>query len=180
MEQYKYARFAVYTGGMSATNRPELNLELTPNNCDVDLYVKYCETDDLDECSDATKLDHDKSSKNSEGTETIVIQTVNTAVKWVVLGIYGFDAGEFTVAAWTTSPLVLLEGQAVMGQVDKHKYRYFKFHVETTADITITLTENGNSVTIPMYNSFDFDDDGKIIYLQYYGDFTSAFLSLEK
>ena len=73
VEQYKYARFAVYTGGMSATNRPELNLELTPNNCDVDLYVKYCETDDLDECSDATKLDHDKSSKNSEGTETIVL-----------------------------------------------------------------------------------------------------------
>lgn len=47
-------------------------------------------------------------------------------------------------------------------------------------DITITLTENGNSVTMPMYNSFDFDDEGKIIYLQYYGDFTSAFLSLEE
>ena len=47
-------------------------------------------------------------------------------------------------------------------------------------DITITLTENGNSVTMPMYNSFDFDDEGKIIYLQYYGDFTYAFLSLEE
>ena len=47
-------------------------------------------------------------------------------------------------------------------------------------DITITLTENGNSVTMPMYNSFDFDNEGKILYLQYYGDFTSAFLSLEE
>ena len=47
-------------------------------------------------------------------------------------------------------------------------------------DITITLSENGNSVTIPMYNSFDFDDEGKILYLQYYGDFTAAFLSLEE
>ena len=47
-------------------------------------------------------------------------------------------------------------------------------------DITITLTENGNSITIPMYNSFDFDDDGKILFLQYYGDFTAAFLSLEE
>ena len=46
-------------------------------------------------------------------------------------------------------------------------------------DITITSSENGKSVTIPMYNSFDFDDDGKICYLQYYGDFTAAFLSLE-
>ena len=47
-------------------------------------------------------------------------------------------------------------------------------------DITITLSENGNSVTIPMYNSFDFDDEGKILFLQYYGDFTAAFLSLEE
>ena len=46
-------------------------------------------------------------------------------------------------------------------------------------DITITLSENGKSVTIPMYNSFDFDDEGKILFLQYYGDFTAAFLSLE-
>jgi len=42
------------------------------------------------------------------------------------------------------------------------------------------MSENGNSVTIPMYNSFDFDDEGKILYLQYYGDFTAAFLSLEE
>ena len=47
-------------------------------------------------------------------------------------------------------------------------------------DITITLTENGSSVTIPMYNSFDFEDEGKILFLQYYGDFTAAFLSLEE
>ena len=47
-------------------------------------------------------------------------------------------------------------------------------------DITITSTENGKSVTIPMYNSFDFDDEGKILFLQYYGDFTAAFLSLEE
>ena len=47
-------------------------------------------------------------------------------------------------------------------------------------DITITLTENGKSITIPMYNSFDFDVEGKIIFLQYYGDFTSAFLSLNE
>ena len=47
-------------------------------------------------------------------------------------------------------------------------------------DITITLSENGQSVTIPMYNSFDFNDEGKILYLQYYGDFTAAFRSLEE
>ena len=47
-------------------------------------------------------------------------------------------------------------------------------------DITITLSETGKSVTIPMYNSFDFDNEGKILYLQYYGDFTAAFLYLEE
>ena len=47
-------------------------------------------------------------------------------------------------------------------------------------DCTITLTETGKSVTIPMYNSFDFDNEGKILFLQYYGDFTAAFLSLEE
>ena len=51
--------------------------------------------------------------------------------------------------------------------------------VRSYFDVTITLTENGNSITIPMYNSFDFDDEGKILFLQYYGDFTAAFLSLE-
>ena len=47
-------------------------------------------------------------------------------------------------------------------------------------NLTITLTENENSITIPMYESFDFDDEGKILFLQYYGDLTSAILSLEE
>lgn len=46
-------------------------------------------------------------------------------------------------------------------------------------DLTIILTENGKSVTIPMYESYDFDKEGKIIFLQYYGDLTSSILSLE-
>jgi|SaaInlV_100m_DNA_4_1039707.scaffolds.fasta_scaffold38190_1 hypothetical protein len=47
-------------------------------------------------------------------------------------------------------------------------------------NLTITLTENENSITIPMYESFDFDDEGKVLFLQYYGDLTSAILSLEE
>jgi len=46
-------------------------------------------------------------------------------------------------------------------------------------DITITLTENGNSVTIPMYNSFDFDDEGKAIFVQWYCDWTASISSLD-
>ena len=47
-------------------------------------------------------------------------------------------------------------------------------------NLTITLTENKNSITIPMYESYDFDDEGKILFMQYYGDLTSSILSLEK
>lgn len=34
------------------------------------------------------------------------------------------------------------------------------------------------SVTIPLYSSFDFDEEGKILFQQNYGDFTGAFNSL--
>ena len=75
---------------------------------------------------------------------------------------------DFSMSPLNPLPGVNLESKKLDGSV----IMYF--------DITITLTENGKSVTIPMYNSFDFDDEGKIIYLQYYGDFTAAFLSLEE
>ena len=46
-------------------------------------------------------------------------------------------------------------------------------------NLTVTLSATQKSVSIPMYESFDFDEKGKIIYLQYYGDFTAALQSLE-
>ena len=144
VEQHKYSRFAIYTGGMGSASRPSLNIELTPTNCDVDLYVKYCTDPDLSNCEDATKRVYNQRSVQNEGTETIIVDKETDPdwanAKWVVVGVYGFTAGQFTIAAWTTSPLVLIEGQAVMGNVAKHDYRYFKFHVETPADVTITLT----------------------------------------
>ena len=47
-------------------------------------------------------------------------------------------------------------------------------------DLTVIRTETQKSVTIPMYEKYDFNEDGKIIYLQYYGDLTAAFQSLEE
>ena len=52
--------------------------------------------------------------------------------------------------------------------------------VRTYLNLTITLTENEKSITIPMYESYDFDEDGKIVFYQFYGDLTSAILSLEE
>lgn len=71
-----------------------------------------------------------------------------------------------------SEPLNLLPGvNPETKQMDGSVRMYF--------DLTIILTETNQSITIPMYESYDFDTDGKIIFLQYYGDLTSALLSLE-
>ena len=46
--------------------------------------------------------------------------------------------------------------------------------------VTRSATDSTNeaSVMIPIYSSFDFDPDGKILFQQNYGDFTAAFNSL--
>jgi len=46
--------------------------------------------------------------------------------------------------------------------------------------VTRSATDSSDeaSVMIPIYSSFDFDADGKILFQQNYGDFTAAFNSL--
>lgn len=46
-------------------------------------------------------------------------------------------------------------------------------------DFSLKNTENGKTVTLPIYQSYDFDNDGKFIYLQYFGDFNAAISSIE-
>ena len=43
----------------------------------------------------------------------------------------------------------------------------------------VTNSSNGKSVVIPIYESFDFDDDGKAIYVQWYCDWTASISSLD-
>ena len=46
-------------------------------------------------------------------------------------------------------------------------------------DMQVTNSSNGKSVVIPIYESFDFDDEGKAIYVQWYCDWTASISSLE-
>ncbi len=46
-------------------------------------------------------------------------------------------------------------------------------------DMQVTNSENGKSVVIPIYESFDFDDEGKAIFVQWYCDWTASISSLE-
>ena len=46
-------------------------------------------------------------------------------------------------------------------------------------DMQVTNSSNGKSVVIPIYESFDFDEKGKAIYVQWYCDWTASISSLE-
>ena len=44
--------------------------------------------------------------------------------------------------------------------------------------INIIQLENGKSITLPLYMSFDFDNDGKINFYQFFGDISSCLVAL--
>ena len=46
-------------------------------------------------------------------------------------------------------------------------------------DMRVTNSSNGKSVVIPIYESFDFNDKGKAIYVQWYADWTSSMSSID-
>ena len=46
-------------------------------------------------------------------------------------------------------------------------------------DMQVTNSSNGKSVVIPIYESFDFDDQGKAIYVQWYCDLATSMASLD-
>ncbi len=46
-------------------------------------------------------------------------------------------------------------------------------------DWTVNNTENGKSITLPLYMSFDFDNDGKINFYQFFGDISAGISSID-
>ena len=46
-------------------------------------------------------------------------------------------------------------------------------------DWTVNNTENGKSITLPLYMSFDFDNDGRINFYQFFGDISAAISSID-
>jgi hypothetical protein len=71
-----------------------------------------------------------------------------------------------------SEPLNLLPGvNAETKEIDGSVRLYFT--------LTVTKTANQKSISIPMYESFDFDENGKIVYFQFYGDTSHALLSLD-
>ena len=74
-----------------------------------------------------------------------------------------------------TNPPVLLPGvNADTKEVDGSVRHYSEWEVTLPA----TDSTEAKSGTIKLYESFDFNEEGKIIYQQVYGDFTGLFMHL--
>ena len=74
-----------------------------------------------------------------------------------------------------TTPLNLLPGVNPQTNEPDGSVRYYgKWNITRTA----TDSTEAKSVLIPLYVSFDFDEEGKILFQQNYGDLTAAFESL--
>tara|TARA_B100001175_G_scaffold222223_1_gene189205 strand:- start:8311 stop:8763 length:453 start_codon:yes stop_codon:yes gene_type:complete len=70
------------------------------------------------------------------------------------------------------APFNFLQGvNAETGEADGSVRFYY--------DMQVTNSSNGKSVVIPIYESFDFDDEGKAIFVQWYCDWTASISSLE-
>ena len=152
-------------------NEGDISTNLNTDNTISDIFKKNCET-----------VISYETAFCQENIEYEKFYSDKAIVKGTILGekdsMYVADRKVAHQELWqkydfSMTPLNPLPGvNSETKKIDGSVRNYF--------DITITLTENGKSITIPMYNSFDFDDDGKILFLQYYGDFTAAFLSLEE
>ena len=101
---------------------------------------------------------------NSMGDSTRLEEFKTNRINWLQI----FDAE-------LTTPLRLLPGVNPETNEPDGSVRYYgKWNITKTA----TDSTEAKSVLIPLYVSFDFDEEGKILFQQNYGDMTAAFESL--
>ncbi|MCH9810800.1 MAG: hypothetical protein K0U22_06275 [Bacteroidetes bacterium] len=101
---------------------------------------------------------------NSTGDSTRLEEFKTNRLNWLEI----FDAE-------LTTPLNLLPGVNPQTNEPDGSVRYYgKWNITRTA----TDSTEAKSVLIPLYVSFDFDEEGKILFQQNYGDLTAAFESL--
>jgi hypothetical protein len=76
-----------------------------------------------------------------------------------------------------TDPLVLLPGVSVDSKEPDGSVRYY-----ANWEVTLPATDSteAKSAILKLYESFDFDEDGKIVFQQYYGDFGGLRKALHK
>lgn len=76
---------------------------------------------------------------------------------------------------FVTEPIVLLPGVNAETRLLDGSVRYYG---DWKVTLTATDSTKSKSGVMRMYESFDFDSEGKIIYQQGYGDFTGLYMHL--
>ena len=140
---------------ISACNT-EVAVEVT-NDKESEIFEKNCETVRLYEsafCQES--IDYEKFYSDNaiiKGTTLGAKDSMNVADRKAAHQEM-WQKYDFSIS----QPLNLLPGvNPETKKMDGSVRMYF--------NLTITLTENENSITIPMYESYDFDDEGKILFM---------------
>jgi hypothetical protein len=157
---------------VAACTDPEENVDTVEKDPILEIFQKNCETVKAYEAAFcAEKIDYDKFYADSAMVKGTTMGAKNS--------MYVKDRKEAHKAMWEeydfkmSDPLNLLPGANLKTkEIDGSVSMYF--------ELTVIRTETQKSVTISMYEKYDFNEDGKIVYLQYYGDLTAAFQSLEE
>lgn len=164
---------SLFIGNLMTENESNIiSANLNTDNAISDIFKKNCET----------VKEYDKAFCN-EDIDYEKFYATNAIVKGTTLGAKdSINVEDRKVAhqeMWqkydfsTSQPLNLLPGvNPETKEMDGSVRTYF--------NLTVTLTENQKSITIPMYESYDFDENGKIVFYQFYGDVTSALSSLNE
>ena len=149
------------------------NVEIQSDTINLDKkFIENCNTvqsyldDFVNESVDYTKFFNDtckirNTSFNSDGSMTVDDRISRHKKLWPKYDFAISDSINFL-------PGVNPETKQVDGSVRF----YFNW--------IIINSENEKSVTVPLYMSFDFDENGKFIFQQHFGDISAAFLSLEE
>ena len=155
---------------VSACNT-SVEVEVTDNNASA-IFEKNCET--------VSAYFQDFSNENIDytqyyATDAIIKGTMFGAKDSITVNEHKathaqmWEAYEFS----HSEPLVLLPGvNPETKEMDGSVRLYYS--------LDVTLTETQRSVSIPIYQSFDFNENGKFLFLQFYGDINAYLLSLNE
>ena len=141
-------------------------------NTSDDLFNKNCETvRDYVKSFCAENIDYDK------------FYAENAIIRGTTLGEFNMelDVEDRKIAhkqMWEKYDFNVLEPFDILPGVNAET-KELDGSARMYTNLQVTLTENQRSIIIPMYESYDFDENGKIQVFQYFGDFTAALLSLE-
>ena len=162
---------SLFIGSLTTKNTSEIiSVKMKTDRSISDIFEKNCETvsayftDFTSETVDYTKYYAANAviKGTTLGSKDSITVDEHKAMHDFLLNIYDFSY---------SNPLVFLPGVNPETKDMDGSVRFY-------CSINVTETSTQKSVSIPMYYSFDFDDNGKFLFQQYYGDINAYLMSL--